>query len=356
MTNITHTALDVHLDTTVLKAVDPSGSLIIETKVPTKPGPLICAIQALPGTVHLTFEEGTQAAWLYDLLRPFVAEVIVCDPRQNKLLMGGNKSDPIDTGKLCELLRLGSLKPVYHGEHGTRKLKQVVVAYDELVCNTVREMNRIKALYRSRGIAAPGTEVYKEENREEWLSKLPFEAMRQRAVWLMLQRDHLSQLRGEALKAMLGEARRHAAWKLLKTAPGIGDIRAAYIVAFIDTPFRFRTKRQLWAYVGLAVVTRSSSDYKAVKGGFRKQRRAATRGLNRNHNPALKNVFKSAALEAIKPQGALRPCYDQRVSSGMKPEMARLTIARKIVAICLAMWKRGERYNPKKALMRVDSR
>ena len=79
--------------------------------------------------MHVTFEEGTSAAWLYDLIQPHVTEVVVCDPRQNALLNHGNKSDRIDARKLAELLRGNQLKPVYHGEHGVRTLKELVRSY-----------------------------------------------------------------------------------------------------------------------------------------------------------------------------------------------------------------------------------
>ena len=62
--------------------------------------------------MRLTFEEGTWAAWLYDLLKPHVSEVVVCNPRKNALLKEGNKSDWIDARKLAELLRGNHLKPV----------------------------------------------------------------------------------------------------------------------------------------------------------------------------------------------------------------------------------------------------
>jgi transposase len=63
----------------------------------------------------VTFEEGTWAAWLYDLLKAHVAKLVVCNPRKNALLQDGNKSDRIDARKLAELLRLDNLKPVYPG-------------------------------------------------------------------------------------------------------------------------------------------------------------------------------------------------------------------------------------------------
>jgi transposase len=108
--------------------------------------------------------------------------------------------------------------------------------------------------------------------------------------------------------AMLAEARRQPGWKVLRSIPYLGPVRVAQIMAIMRTPFRFRTKRNLWPYVGLAVVSRSSADQEIVDGRLRKRRRPPlTRGLNRNHNPTLKGVFKSAANAATARPG---PLYD----------------------------------------------
>ena len=125
--------------------------LISEAIIETKTETVRDFIRGLRGEVRVTFEEGAQAAWLYDLLRPHATEVLVCNPRHNKLLGAGNKSDRIDALKLAQLLRAGLLKPVYHGESGTRALKEMVRSYECLVADTTRVMNRIKAIYRARG-------------------------------------------------------------------------------------------------------------------------------------------------------------------------------------------------------------
>ncbi len=89
---------------------------IIETKAAT----ILEFIGGFSGSLSVTFEEGTGASWWYDLVKPHVAELIVCDPRKNALLKGGNKNDKVDARKLSELLRAGLLSPVYHGERGVR--------------------------------------------------------------------------------------------------------------------------------------------------------------------------------------------------------------------------------------------
>ncbi len=135
--------------------------------------------------------------------------------------------------------------------------------------------------------------------------------------------------------------------KLLRQIPSIGPIRAALLVALLQTPHRFRTKRQLWAYSGFAVETHDSGEYRYVRGKLQRNReRITVRGLNDNHNKDLKNLFKSAAISASTRPGPLHDFYVARVEKGMRPTMARLTLARKIATITLTMWKKGVGFDP----------
>jgi transposase len=295
--------------------------------------------------VYVTFEEGTQANWLHEVVRPLVTEVVVCDPRHNKLMASGNKSDRIDAQKLAELLRLGSLKAVYHGDNGVRSLKELVRTYDCLVSDTTRVMNRLKAIFRGRAIACGGHEIYRQNRRGQWLEKLKEPGARQRAGFLYQQLAALKPLRHEAKRLMVKEARRQAAYRWLLSVPKLGAVSVAQLLAVVGTPHRFRSKRQFWTYVGLAVVTCTSADHEVVDGVLRRSRRPiATRGLNRNHNHVLKRVFKNAATGACH-SGPFKAAYDARVAQGMDPSLARLTIARQLAAITLAIWKRGELFS-----------
>jgi hypothetical protein len=103
----------------------------------------------------------------------------------------------------------------------------------------------------------------------------------------------------------------------------------------------------LWAYAGLAVVTQSTADYTLVGGRpVRRRRPPLTRGLNPNHNRTLKDVFKGATMSALTRPGPLQDFYRALVGRGMRPEMARLTLARKLAALTLRLWKRGDAYDP----------
>ena len=260
----------------------------------------------------------------------------------------GNKSDRIDARKLAELLRTNQLKPVYHGEHGVRILKELGRSYLTLTKDVTRVMNRSKALYRSWAMPCTGTTVYAPRHRAEWLAKIAQPGVRVRAQRLYQQLDLLPPVRLQARRELLVESHQHSAVKLLRQIPSIGPIRAALLVALLQTPHRFRTKRQLWAYIGFAVETHASGEYRYVRGKLQRNReRITVRGLNDNHNKDVKNLFKSAAISASTRPGPLRDFYVARVESGMRPTMARLTLARKIAAITLTIWKKGVSFDPK---------
>jgi transposase len=303
-------------------------------------------IHGLRGELHVTWEEGTWATWLYDLLLPQVEQVLVCNPRRNSLLKEGNKSDKVDARKLAELLRSGMLRAVYHGENGLRTLRELARSYQTISKDLTRVMNRLKALYRGWGIPCAGTQVYAPRYREEWLNKIPHAGVRRRAELLYQQLDGLQALRRNLRPEFLAESRKHKAAKLLRQIPCIGPIRAARLVALMQTPHRFRSKRQLWTYSGLGIETHDSAQYRYVGGQLQRSNKPQQlRGLNQNHNHEMKEIFKSTATRASCSTGPFRDFYAALLAKGMKPEMARLTLARKIAAITLTLWKGGARFD-----------
>ena len=153
--------------------------------------------------------------------------MLVCDPRRNALLKEGNKSDKVDARKLADLLRTGMLRPVYHGEHGLRTLRELGRSYQTISQDLNRVMNRIKALYRGWSIPCAGTQVYAPRYREEWLHKIEDAGVRQQAELLYQQLDGLQTLRRTLRPELLAESRKHKASKLLRQIPCIGPIRAA---------------------------------------------------------------------------------------------------------------------------------
>jgi transposase len=208
--------------------------------------------------------------------------VLVCDPRRNALLKEGNKSDKVDARKLADLLRTGMLRPVYHGENGLRTLRELGRSYQTISQDLNRVMNRLKALYRGWGIGCAGTQVYAPRYREEWLQKIEHAGVRRRAELLYQPLDGLQALRRTLRPELLAESRKHKATKLLRQIPRIGPIRATRLLALMQTPHRFHSKRQLWTYCGLGIETRDSAQYCFVGGQLQRAKKPQQiRGLNR---------------------------------------------------------------------------
>ena len=340
-----YVGLDVHQASTICSVREEGGRVIARMIVPTERSAIVELFRSMRGSVHVALEEGTQAQWLHDLIAPLVARVVVCDRRGER--RHGNKNDLADADELSEQLRRGGLRAVYHGDAHRVRLKELTRAYQNVVEDATRVMLRLKALFRARGIKTPGQGVYHDlKERPQWLAQLSDPGAQLRAELLWAELDVLRKLRPRAKAAMLAEARRDPAWSVLRSIPFLGPVRVALLLATLQTPWRFRTKRNLWAYAGLAVVSYSSADYVMESGRpVRRQRAPMTRGLNRNYNRVVKEVFKSAATAATGKPGPLQTWYDHLVAKGMQEALARVTLTRKLAAITLRLWKTGEHFD-----------
>jgi transposase len=332
--NIKYVGMDVHKASISIAVRNAAGKIVMECVIETKANTILQFVDGLRGDVQITFEEGTWAAWLHDLLKPHVTRVVVCDPRRNALLQDGNQNDRVDARKLSDLLYMNKLNPVYHGDHGLRTLKELVRSYLTITRDLGRVMTRVKAIYRSWAIPCSGKQVYGSRHRAEWLGKINEPGVRQRAEFYYQQLDALRALRQTVRRELLTESKKHKVWKRLCQIPSIGPIRAAVLLGILQTPHRFRTKRQLWTYSGLGIEVHSSADHEMEKGELRRKKKPfEIRGLNENCNHDLKNLFKGAAVVASTKPGPFESFYAALVTKGMRPEMARLTLARKIATI-----------------------
>jgi transposase len=341
-----YVGVDAHAQSCTLGVMSASGRRLRELLVETNGRALVEAVRGIAGRVHVCLEEGTQSAWLYELLKPHVSEVVVVVAPERK----GSKSDRRDAWSRANELRTGSIETrVFKAPEQLAALRCAVRAHNFAVTDVVRAKNRLKAAFLSRGVSTDSS-VYEPSRREAWLGKLT-PPHRELATWLGRQLDQLEPLREEAQRMLLGEAKKHPIIRTLSTAPGMGPIRTAQVVAVVVTPERFRTSRQFWSYSGLGIVTRSSADWVQDRTGrWVHAQTAQTRGLSRKRNARLKAVFKGAATTVIGQlaDDPLHGDYERMLRSGIKPTLAKLTLARKIAAMVLSMWKHQEEYDPKR--------
>ena len=104
MNEAKYIGLDIHQATISAAVLDSAGKLVMECILETKTATILQFIHGLRGSLHVTLEEGTNAAWLHDLLKPHVTQVLVCDPRKNAAMKTGNKNDRSDARKLAWLI------------------------------------------------------------------------------------------------------------------------------------------------------------------------------------------------------------------------------------------------------------
>jgi transposase len=301
-------------------------------------------VQQVPKARHVAFEEGSLSQWLYELLEPVSQEIVVFVPPKHE----GQKNDYRDACQAAEGLRTRALKhPVFKPGRELAALRSAVRTHHALVRDLTRAKVRLKSVFRARAVFV-GDDVYEPEKREKLLELLPAPE-RATAKAFAAELDALQPLLADREKA-LRDARTPEVARL-ETVPGIGLGRASTIVAVVGTPDRFRTRSQFWSYCGLGLIRWTSSDWtRGAKGQWTPAQKQCTRGLNRNRNASLKDVFKGAALSllAAYPENPLAKAYHRRVDAGMDSGISRVTLARQIAALTLAMWKSKEDYDPKK--------
>jgi hypothetical protein len=110
MTSTKYIGMDVHTESISMAVRNSTGKVVMECVIETKASSILQFIDGLRGDLQVTFEEGISAAWLYDLLKPHVTKLVVCDPRKNKSMREGNQNDKSASyrGSECKGSRSGS--------------------------------------------------------------------------------------------------------------------------------------------------------------------------------------------------------------------------------------------------------
>jgi hypothetical protein len=162
--------LDPHGTSCTFAVIGPSGRKLRQDVVETHGAALVRYVRSIPGRKHLCLEEGTQSAWLYEILSPHVEEIVVAGIRDSR----GPKSDALDACRRAEELRTGTIRTrVFKAPRAYGRLRELGRVHTMLVRDVVRVQGRLKAMYRARGIATPGTGVYNSSQRQRWLKQLP---------------------------------------------------------------------------------------------------------------------------------------------------------------------------------------
>lgn len=336
--------IDVASEVSSILVMNRSGKVVMNTRVSTSERNLLELVRSVKGPKQVVFEECGQAAWLYAVLEPISDDVFVCNPKKNRDLSGHCKDDDRDALNLAERARLGALSRVWHGGKSLQALRERLRDYQVLTSDSTALKNRIKAVFRNRGISI-GDKAYNKSSRLESVRRLPNEALRNRVQHLGNVLDVVTEQRLDARLELVKTAKKNEAFSCLVSIPRIGDILASTILAEVGTPHRFRTRNQFWSYVGLAITTFETGQYFTDERGLvkRKDKKSKTRGLVRQYNRSLKFAFKHISMDLSRNEW--KEEFQRLERAGVPVANARLTLARKAAAIALRLMKTGGAYD-----------
>jgi transposase len=343
--------LDTHCRTSDACVKTARGKLVKREHLASTIPTLSDFIKSLPHPRYVCFEEGPLAGWLYRALRLDADRVIVCDPRRNAYVgKDGDKDDPIDAEKLNDLFRAQLIRPVHQPDSADRAgFKQLVGAYHAAVRSRVAQANRLIGLGKRWGLLWNTALLLDDESKSSLKEKIKSAgapACVQAIVELLVAGVRQAAEIEDALQRRLTKvARANELIKRLMELPGYGEIRAATLVAYLDTPWRFKSREALWKYCGI---------------GLRRQRSGQGPEylkVEQQCNHVLRGVVIGAAQKAIEEQenpddheqinnNVFARRYARWIKSGVSPCNARRNVARLTTTCAWAMWKTGEPFRP----------
>lgn len=333
---------DVHSNNTEL-AVERQGRIVQRHSLATTVQAIRQVLEQLNGVKHLAIEEGPLAGWLYRNLVDHVDTLVVCDPRRNKsIACDGDKDDRIDAAKLAGLLRGNYLRAVHHSrDEQMVHLKRWVRLYEDRVRDATRTINKIRGCARQYGQRVGRRALHDAKARDEWFASLACEDLAEQLRVLFKGYDVIV----EQVQLCRGQlARRSQAFEVIgywRQVPGMGLIRSVSLLAYLDTPWRFKRKNKLWKYSGVGLQRASS-------GQDRHGREHPTQlQLAWPVNKRIKNVVIGATISAIySKDNGFRRDYERMISHGTLVSNARHAVARRLLTVLWGMWKNASRFDP----------
>ena len=337
MKKVAYMGFDVHAGNSMLGVMDEEGHYQGHQACKTTEAELIRLVQSVEAKEkYLVIEESTLAQWVSQILKPYAKEIVICDPRENRLISrNGSKRDETDCYQLCRLLRLGELKRVYHAENDDRAIfKGAVQHYLDLRNQQVSLKLKLKAMYRHWGVVdVAGTSLYSARGKQPFIDQIKQATIKKqlgRLYHLIFETEKMEELAFKEIKQL---GRRYPEIKEFKRIPGIGDVGAHVFDAYIQTPHRFEKKSRLWKYCRMGIIDRSS-DNKPL--GYKR--------LDRSGVGELKALSYRAWLSGTKGDNEVRKFYERSLASTHSRTHARLNTQRKILAVMYGVWKKGDKY------------
>ena len=334
--------VDVHCAFSEVAMLDVAGKLLRRDRCATTIPALVAELEKVVRPRCVVIEEGPLADWLWRNLHGHVEEMVVCNPRRNRLIaQEGDKDDPLDAEKLAQLFRGGYVKAVHRGDCPERAvLKQHVILYHDWVRHRVSEALRIVSLLRRQGLFAREKDFQTAQARRDLLSRLPKQSslagsLSQDVRWLWKGYDMALAQEAWMRRELVRLAKQEEVVRRFVELPGIAWVRGVTLYVWLDTPWRFRNKSALWKYLGIGLERRRS--------GSGAERLRVPQAVNRPLKSTILGAAKSAVAQGENP---FADQYRRWLEQGLSPKLARRNVARSLAATLWGLWKNGSVYRP----------
>jgi len=326
--------------------MDEAGSLGVDVEIATSELQLAALLGSLKKDgekvrVHLEASELTR--WIRGIIlnRTDISDVVVSDPKQLSWIgKDPRKNDSVDAFKLAELLRLGRTHPVYYSDDDSMTLlKEQVQHHQSVVSEQTRIKNKIKAFLRIRGIIIKSSLAFSKGSRAQIVKGVEAPVARESLVDLYDLLDRIQELCKKAEGRLRRLARNWPIIEYFMEVPGMGLVLSCRFVAYIQTPWRFATKRQLWSFCKLGLIQRSSDGKPLSSPRLDRSGSGTLKDLSRK-------VFENA--QRRKDMNAFKRAYCRYSENTQNPLHARLSVQRKVITVLWTMWRKNERYDDRR--------
>jgi len=325
-------ALDVHRDFCEV-AIAEAGEVRLAGRVKTTPAELELFGRSLGSDDQVVLEVTGNALAIARILEPFVARVVLANPKSVKAATDAAKTDKGDARTLAKLLAGGFVREVWIVDEQTRILRRRVSRRAQLVRQRTREKNQVHAtLIRNLKARPPVSDLFGVRGRC-WLAEQALPADERETVEACLRQvDFLAAEIAVIDRALAELALGSEQMQRLMTLPGVNFVTAAALTGAIGDISRFPTAAHLVSYIGFDPRVRQSGSEPARHGRISKQGPGEVRHL-----------LVEAAWHATRSYGPLR-VFAERIASKRGRNVATVAVARKLVVIAWHMLSRGEDY------------
>jgi transposase len=326
--------LDCHLEFIEVAISDAAGKLLSAGRIETSEEAIRLFAESLGPGDEVALESSGNAAQIGALIGPHVGRVVIANSRRLAPISESRaKTDRLDARTLAKLLRAGALDEVWAPDDRTRARRRLCSRRAALVRARTRAKNEVHAVIaRNLKGRPPVSDLFGRWGRH-WLAELELPTDERLTVDACLRQiDFLAAEIAEVDCLVAADLAADEDARRLLTIPGVGAQATLALLAAIGNVSRFRSARQLVAYLGLDPRVRQSGSGEARHGRISKQGPAQARA-----------ALVEAAQQAMRQPGPLR-AFGARVRARRGYQVAAVAVARKLACLAWCLLTRGEDY------------